>query len=61
MTDPVIAADGFTYERYAIEQWLAQGHRTSPYTAAPLSHLNITPNHAFRVAVQLFQEQVDKK
>jgi len=31
MIDPVIAADGFTYEREAIELWL-QGHDTSPRT-----------------------------
>ncbi len=37
LVDPVIAADGFTYEREAIELWL-QGHDTSPRTNQPLEH-----------------------
>ena len=32
MHDPVLAADGFSYERTAIEDWFAKGHRTSPKT-----------------------------
>lgn len=32
MQDPVLAADGFSYERAAIEDWFAKGHRTSPKT-----------------------------
>ncbi len=31
MTDPVIAMDGYTYERSAIQKWLEQ-HSTSPMT-----------------------------
>ena len=38
MVDPVIAADGHTYERAAIQQWL-QTHPTSPVTSCHL----ITP------------------
>ena len=34
MQDPVLAADGFSYERAAIEDWFAKGHRTSPKTGA---------------------------
>ena len=30
----VLAADGFSYERAAIEDWFAKGHRTSPKTGA---------------------------
>ncbi|CAI6010866.1 unnamed protein product [Closterium sp. NIES-65] len=37
MTDPVVAADGFTYERYVIEQWLERNDK-SPITGAPFSH-----------------------
>ena len=32
MSDPVMAADGYSYERVAIEQWLATGAGTSPKT-----------------------------
>jgi hypothetical protein len=31
MSDPVVAADGHTYERSAIEEWIASGHTTSPF------------------------------
>ncbi|XP_071539559.1 WD repeat, SAM and U-box domain-containing protein 1-like isoform X1 [Panulirus ornatus] len=30
INDPVLCADGFTYERVAMEAWLASGKRTSP-------------------------------
>ncbi len=44
MIDPVIAADGHTYEREAIEQWL-QAHNTSPKTNTKLRHKELTDNH----------------
>ncbi|CAI5475692.1 unnamed protein product [Closterium sp. Yama58-4] len=40
MTDPVVAADGFTYERYMIEQWLERNN-TSPITGQPFPHSTI--------------------
>ena len=43
MVDPVMAADGTTYERRAIQQWLEQ-HDTSPLTGAKLDHLHLSPN-----------------
>lgn len=48
MRDPVLAADGQSYERMAIEAWLAAGRDTSPVTGAPLAHSNLIPNHALR-------------
>eukprot|EP00887_Chlorella_sp_A99_P002394 scaffold10.g2394.t1 len=47
MRDPVVAADGHTYERAAIEAWIAR-QPTSPMTAQPLEHLQLTPNRALR-------------
>lgn len=38
--DPVIAADGRTYERSEINQWLAKGD-LSPWTLMPLAHLRV--------------------
>eukprot|EP00960_Hanusia_phi_P033794 750641-Hanusia_phi.AAC.1 len=32
MREPVLAADGFSYEKAAIEEWFAKGRRTSPKT-----------------------------
>ena len=43
MQEPVIAADGHTYDRLAIEQWLQQ-HDTSPVTGSLLQHKRIVPN-----------------
>lgn len=51
--DPVIAADGFTYERYAIENWLLQ-KVTSPMTNLPLADAVLIPNRVARRAVQLW-------
>lgn len=43
MMHPVIAADGHTYERAAIEQWLKQ-HNTSPVSRQVLAHKRIVQN-----------------
>ncbi|KAK9715712.1 hypothetical protein RND81_06G184500 [Saponaria officinalis] len=43
MDDPHIAADGFTYERRAIEAWLEKNDE-SPVTKNKLEHFNLTPN-----------------
>ncbi|KAK7247679.1 ubiquitin-protein transferase, partial [Aureococcus anophagefferens] len=47
MQDPVIAADGHTYERRAIEAWFERA-QTSPTTNEPLPHVNLIPNHTIR-------------
>merc|ERR1740129_1344041 len=47
MNEPVLAADGHTYERQAIQRWL-QMHNTSPMTVAPLAHRYLTENFALR-------------
>ncbi|KAG5187994.1 WD repeat, SAM and U-box domain-containing 1 [Tribonema minus] len=44
MRDPVIAADGHTYDREAIEMWL-RTHDTSPKAGQPMDHLFLVPNH----------------
>lgn len=45
--DPAIVADGYTYERAAIESWLEQ-HSISPVTGQPLDHTHIIANHVFK-------------
>ena len=50
MLDPVLLADGYSYERAAILKWLAN-HTTSPATGKELRHLCITPNHALRTTI----------
>ena len=51
-----MAADGFTYEREAIELWL-KGHDTSPRTGQPLEHKILIPNHEKRQQVIAWCEQ----
>lgn len=49
MSDPVVAADGHTYERDAIAQWLrAPGNVRSPVTNQPLPGKVLITNHAMR-------------
>jgi hypothetical protein len=48
MRDPVITADGQTYERRKIQKWFALGNRTSPLTGAELPSTNLTPNIVLR-------------
>lgn len=45
MIDPVIAADGFTYERHALQEWL-RSRTTSPVTGNSLSSAIMVPNLA---------------
>ena len=47
MVDPVVTADGQTYERKEIEKWLER-KRVSPLTNEPLAHTYLTPNIALR-------------
>lgn len=53
--DPVIAADGFTYERSAIEDWLSR-KMTSPMTNEKLAHSMLIPNISFRGFIQDMRE-----
>ncbi|EOD23089.1 hypothetical protein EMIHUDRAFT_195664 [Emiliania huxleyi CCMP1516] len=54
MTDPVMAADGHSYERSEIERWLAI-KSTSPLTREALEHTHTFPNHALRGRIQDWQ------
>ena len=60
MEDPVIAADGHSYERSDIELWFARGNNTSPKTGGALPHQFLTPNHNLRSAIQDFLAEVRK-
>ena len=56
MNDPVVTADGFSYERSMIEQWL-RDHTTSPRTNMPLAHQNLTPNQDFKAVIAEWREK----
>ena len=51
MTDPVICADGFTYERSAIDEWL-RSHNTSPKTNEQLETRNLIPNRNLKILIE---------
>jgi len=51
MIDPVVAADGHTYERSAIVRWFETSN-TSPLTAAPLSHKELVSNYMLLSSLQ---------
>ncbi|RID74467.1 hypothetical protein BRARA_B01564 [Brassica rapa] len=50
MKDPCIAADGYTYDRKAIEKWM-EDHRSSPVTDSPLENMTLLPNHTLHAAI----------
>ncbi|KAH7859977.1 hypothetical protein Vadar_007785 [Vaccinium darrowii] len=52
MKNPHLAADGFSYELEAMEEWFRTGHDTSPMTNLKLNHKLLTPNHALRYLIQ---------
>ena len=56
MEDPVVAADGHTYERAAIERWVAK-KLMSPKTGGALGSATIFPNHSIRSQIREWQEK----
>jgi hypothetical protein len=59
MQNPVVAADGHTYERVALEVWLVN-HNTSPMTNQPLPHKNLTPSHTLKSMIREFIDNQNK-
>ena len=51
MTDPVSTADGFSYERTAITEWL-RTKDTSPFTGATLESKLLFPNYSLRNVIR---------
>ncbi len=56
MADPVVAADGKTYDRDSIEEWM-KTHNISPLTNKPFIHKFLTPNDAIRDLIAKWCEQ----
>lgn len=54
MRDPVTSPAGISYDRRAIERWLAAGHATCPVTGQPLALADLTPNHTLRRLIQSY-------
>ena len=53
---PVVAADGHSYERAAMQEWL-RAHDTSPLTNEVLAHTTLVQNIALRHAIEEWQAQ----
>ena len=56
MEEPVMTADGFSYERVMIERWL-RDNNTSPRTNMPLAHKLLTPNHDLKALIEEWREK----
>merc|ERR1712036_155349 len=51
MANPVFAADGYTYEKEAIEKWLVRSDK-SPMTNLPLDDMVLIPNYAIKSMIE---------
>ncbi|XP_074767513.1 WD repeat, SAM and U-box domain-containing protein 1 isoform X1 [Athene noctua] len=60
MKDPVIAADGYSYEKEAVENWISNKRRSSPMTNLPLTSLMLTPNRSLKMAIARWLETQQK-
>ncbi|XP_062957090.1 WD repeat, SAM and U-box domain-containing protein 1 isoform X2 [Cynocephalus volans] len=60
MKDPVIASDGYSYEKEAMENWISKKKRTSPMTNLVLSSVVLTPNRTLKMAINRWLETHQK-
>mmetsp|Transcript_14867 Transcript_14867/g.23524 ORF Transcript_14867/g.23524 Transcript_14867/m.23524 type:complete len:603 (+) Transcript_14867:105-1913(+) len=58
MTDPVVSADGYTYERSAIARWF-ETSRKSPVTGQTLPHIDLVPNQSIRTLIKTLIDMTD--
>ncbi|XP_019060524.1 WD repeat, SAM and U-box domain-containing protein 1 isoform X2 [Fukomys damarensis] len=60
MKDPVIASDGYSYEKEAMENWISKKKRTSPMTNLVLPSVVLTPNRTLKMAINRWLETHQK-
>ncbi|TNV76976.1 hypothetical protein FGO68_gene15513 [Halteria grandinella] len=53
MKDPVMTADGHSYEKKNIEKWLTNNNK-SPLTGEVLTNKALIPNHSLRSTIKDF-------
>ena len=58
MENPVVAADGHSYEQSEILEWLQKGKKVSPLTGEPLKHDTLIENHRLRAIISGFKERL---
>jgi len=56
MKEPVLASDGYTYEKEAITQWL-RTNTQSPMTREPIRLDGCRPNRALRDAIERWEKE----
>jgi hypothetical protein len=56
MEEPVIAIDGFTYEKRCILEWFST-KGTSPTTGAVLTSKALIPNHSLKSQINQWREE----
>ena len=56
----VLFADGYSYEREAMESWIHKKKRTSPMTNLALPSLVLTPNRTLKMAINRWLETHEK-
>jgi len=61
MVDPVVALDGHSYSRGAIQDWFRQGRLSSPCTNEQLASDQLVPNHSLRKAMTLARRLADQE
>ena len=49
--DPVVTADGHSYEKQEIDKWFKMGSSNSPMTGLRLPHTHTVKNHTLRAAL----------
>ncbi|XP_076950309.1 U-box domain-containing protein 44-like [Bidens hawaiensis] len=57
MVDPVETASGHTFERAAIEKWLADGGNLCPLTTIPLDNRILRPNKTLRQSIEEWKDR----
>lgn len=64
MDDPVVAADGYTYERYALQRWYLTGSNRSPATNQTMPvgwGERLAPNINMQIQVNDFRRELGEK
>ncbi|XP_022018187.1 U-box domain-containing protein 44-like isoform X2 [Helianthus annuus] len=57
MVDPVETASGHTFERAAIEKWLADGSNFCPLTMTPLDKSSLRPNKTLKQSIEEWKDR----
>ncbi|OVA20639.1 Armadillo [Macleaya cordata] len=57
MVDPVETSSGQTFERSAIEKWLAEGNNLCPLTITPLNPNILRPNKTLQQSIQEWKDR----